>query len=74
MIYLDIMPGDTEKEEFYTAIAHELQHNINFIAILVYPGDSGVLPRKTPSNGEAIAEFLRMMSARLLSPPPCSLK
>jgi hypothetical protein len=40
MIYLDIKPGDTGKEEFYATIAHELQHNINFIASVDYRRDS----------------------------------
>jgi hypothetical protein len=41
MIYLDIKPGNTEKEEFYTTIAHELQHNINFIASVDYRRGAG---------------------------------
>ncbi|MDR3139541.1 MAG: hypothetical protein LBT95_07680 [Treponema sp.] len=36
MIYLDVKPGIPESGEFYATIAHELQHNINFIASVDY--------------------------------------
>lgn len=40
MIYLDTYPGGPETEDFYTTIAHELQHNINFIASVDYRRDA----------------------------------
>ncbi|MDR3166780.1 MAG: hypothetical protein LBT93_02460 [Treponema sp.] len=41
MIYLDVKPGEPGEREFYTTIAHELQHNINFIASVDYRRDAG---------------------------------
>jgi mRNA-degrading endonuclease RelE of RelBE toxin-antitoxin system len=40
MIYLDTYPGEPGSEDFYSTIAHELQHNINFIASVDYRRDA----------------------------------
>lgn len=43
MIYIDINPGNPESEDFFSTIAHETQHLMNFVTSCLYRVDGNMI-------------------------------